>query len=146
MKTQHFLYQVRSLKCQKTPTLKVLFCKQKGSITEPETNIQTITKPKLYIACKITVNAQKCHKIDEPSESTVTQGRGRGRGGGRAGGRSGSASGRVRGRRRCSPVSTILWSATTPENDQAPPAQQFSGSPGPITDLPDDPQLIHFFE
>ena len=90
-----------------------------------------------------------CHKIDEPSESTVTQGRGRGRGGGRAGGRgsrSGSASGRGRGRRRCGPVSTISWSATTPENDQAPPAQQFSGSPGPITDLPDDPQPIHFFE
>ena len=79
----------------------------------------------------------------------ATQGRGRGQGGGRArgrGSRSASVSRRVRGRRSCGPVSTISWSAATPENDQAPPALQFSGSPGPITDLPDDPQPIHFFE
>ena len=89
------------------------------------------------------------HKIDEPSDSMASQGRVRGWGGGRAGergSRCGSASRRVRGRRSCSPVSTISWSATTPENDQAPPAQPFSWSPGPITDLPDDSQPIHFFE
>ena len=39
-----------------------------------------------------------------------------------------------------------MWSATTPESDQAPPVQPFYGSPGPILDLPDDPQPIHFFE